>query len=50
MRPITELWANVCQLLLTTNEIKFVETLEMIHKKGVFFQKAAMVKGEWLPQ
>lgn len=31
-------------------EIKFVEILEMIHKKGVFFQKAAMVKGEWLPQ
>ena len=25
-------------------EIKFVEILEMIHKKGVFFQN------EWLPQ
>ena len=40
------LCANVCQVLATNMEIKFVETLAMSWKKGSFFQSAALVKAE----
>ena len=46
----TGLHTNAYQVSPPLMEIKFVETLEMFLKEGVFFQTAAMVKGEWLPQ